>query len=60
MAGKLIMLITKTTRDETFYYVANAKEKKMNKTIQDIKNELSNGTLNSKETEEKSEEQKRL
>ncbi len=40
MAGKLIMLITKTTRDETFYYVANAKEKKMHKTIQDIKDEM--------------------
>jgi len=43
MAGKLIMLITKGTRDETFYYVANAKEKKMHKTIQDIKEELANG-----------------
>ncbi len=60
MAGKLIMLITKTTRDETFYYVANAKEKKMNKTIQDIKDGLSNETLNFKDSEEKSEEQKKL
>ncbi len=40
MAGKLIMLITKGTRDETFYYVANAKEKKMHKTIEDIKEEM--------------------
>ena len=47
VAGKLIMLITKGTRDETFYYVANAREKKMHKTIQDIKEEMSNGTLNS-------------
>lgn len=52
MAGKLIMLITKGTRDETFYYVANAKEKKMHKTIQNIKDEMLNGN--------KSEFQKRL
>lgn len=43
MAGKLIMLITKGTRDETFYYVANAREKKMKKTIEDIKEEMSLG-----------------
>ncbi len=42
IAGKLIMLITRTTRDETFYYVANAREKKMRKTIGDIKEELAN------------------
>ncbi len=40
IAGKLIMLITKGTRDETFYYVANAKEKKMHNTIENIKGEL--------------------
>jgi ERCC4-related helicase len=40
ISGKLIMLITKGTRDETFYYVANAKEKKMHKTIEDIKEEM--------------------
>ena len=48
IAGKLIMLITKGTRDEVYYYVANAKEKKMHKTIQDIKEEMSNGKLNAK------------
>ena len=41
MAGKLIMLITKDTRDESFYYVANAREKKMHKTIQEIKEDMS-------------------
>ncbi len=41
MKGKLIILITKNTRDETFYYVANAKEKKMHRTIQNIKEEMS-------------------
>jgi ERCC4-related helicase len=48
MSGKLIMLITKTTRDETFYYVANAKEKKMHRTIEDIKDEMANGKLKDK------------
>jgi ERCC4-related helicase len=43
MAGKLIMLITKNTRDETFYYVANARERKMHRTIEDIKEEMNNG-----------------
>ncbi|MDD5012141.1 MAG: DEAD/DEAH box helicase family protein [Candidatus Nanoarchaeia archaeon] len=52
MAGKLIMLITKSTRDESFYYVANAREKKMHKTIQDIKEDMLN--------KDKSEVQKRL
>ena len=56
MAGKLIMLITKTTRDETFYYVANAKEKKMHKTIQNIKEEMSREKIN----KDKSERQKTL
>jgi ERCC4-related helicase len=54
MSGKLIMLITKTTRDETFYYVANAKEKKMHKTIQNIKDEMANNKI------DKSEKQKTL
>jgi Fanconi anemia group M protein len=48
IAGKLIMLITKGTRDEIFYYVANAKEKKMHSTIQDIKKEIEEGKLYSK------------
>jgi len=55
MTGKLIMLITKNTRDETFYYVANAKEKKMHKTIQSIKDEMANDRL-----KDKSEKQKTL
>lgn len=52
-AGKLITLITKNTRDETFYYVANAKEKKMHKTIDDIKKEIKNKTSYIKEKKEK-------
>jgi ERCC4-related helicase len=51
MAGKLIMLITRTTRDESYYYVANAREKKMHKTIQDIKEEISTGKTNFKDVQ---------
>jgi len=42
MAGKLIMLIARGTRDETFYYVANAKEKSMHKAIEEIQGEIAN------------------
>jgi len=45
MEGKLIMLITKGTRDETFYYVSKAREKSMHTAISSIKEELSNGSL---------------
>lgn len=40
MKGKLIILITKGTRDETFYYVSRAKEKKMHKSLDEVKNNL--------------------
>ncbi len=42
MKGKLIMLVTKGTRDETFYYVSMAKEKSMHSAISSIKDELFN------------------
>jgi Fanconi anemia group M protein len=42
MKGKLIMLITKNTRDEAFYYVSRSREKKMHKAIDSIKEELKN------------------
>lgn len=38
--GKLIMLITKKTRDESFFYISRAREKKMKKVIEEIKNNL--------------------
>lgn len=41
MKGKLIILVTKGTRDESFYYVARAKEKRMHKAIDHIKDALS-------------------
>jgi ERCC4-related helicase len=41
--GKLIILITKKTRDETFFYVARSREKKMHSVISQIKEDLANG-----------------
>ncbi len=43
MKGKLIMLITKKTRDESFYYASRAREKKMHSSISQIKDDLANG-----------------
>ncbi|MEX0920549.1 MAG: DEAD/DEAH box helicase [Candidatus Pacearchaeota archaeon] len=40
--GKLIMIITKGTRDEAHFYVSKAKEKKMHNAIDSIKKTLSN------------------
>ena len=51
--GKLIMLITKKTRDETFYYISKNREKKMKKAISSIKEDLSNNKLNFKEHQKK-------
>ncbi len=53
MKGKLIILITKGTRDETYYYVSRAKEKKMHSAINNIKESLFKKS-------NKSEEQKTL
>ena len=41
--GKLIILITKKTRDESFYYVSRSREKKMEKAIDEIKEGFKNG-----------------
>jgi Fanconi anemia group M protein len=46
--GKLIILLTKRTRDETFYYVSRSKERKMHSAIDNIKEKLETGTLNDK------------
>jgi Fanconi anemia group M protein len=43
MKGKLIMLITKKTRDEAFFYVSKSREKKMKTAIESIKEDLNNG-----------------
>jgi ERCC4-related helicase len=44
MKGKLIMLITKKTRDEAFFYVAKSREKKMKTAIESIKEDFAKGT----------------
>ncbi|MEK6906737.1 MAG: DEAD/DEAH box helicase [Nanoarchaeota archaeon] len=49
--GKLIILITKKTRDEAFYYASRSREKKMHKIIGSIKEDF---------LKEKNEVQKRL
>lgn len=41
--GKLIILITKGTRDESFYYVSRSRERKMQTAIDSIKQDLING-----------------
>jgi len=43
--GKLIMLITKKTRDEAYYWSAFHKEKRMHSAIDSIKKEFQNGTF---------------
>lgn len=43
--GKLIILITKDTRDENYYYICRAREKSMHKAIDSVKKELQNGKL---------------
>lgn len=50
MKGKLIMLITKGTRDEAFYYVSRSKEKKMHKAINSIKENLKNNKIETQKT----------
>ena len=45
MEGKLIMLITRKTRDEAYFYVSKAKEKKMHSAINSIKDHLSKNKL---------------
>ncbi|MEM5843221.1 MAG: DEAD/DEAH box helicase [Candidatus Aenigmatarchaeota archaeon] len=44
--GKVIILITKNTRDEAYYWAAFHKEKRMRKIIYDIKKELANEAEN--------------
>jgi len=52
MKGKLIMLITKGTRDETFYYVSRSREKKMEGAIQGINEKLNQETKLTKKEKE--------
>ncbi len=61
--GKLIILITKSTRDEAYYYASRTKEKKMHSAIDSIRQDLNNQSLNNKKSlnnDDKSEQQKKL
>jgi len=40
--GKIIILITKNTRDESYYYVSRAREKQMNSAIETIRQDMKN------------------
>jgi len=54
MKGKLVILITKNTRDEGYYYVAKAKEKKMHTAIDSIKEDmLKKNNLKKEESQKK-------
>lgn len=50
MPGELIMLITKDTRDEAYYWSSIRKEKNMHKAIESIKNDFSNKSKNNQQT----------
>jgi ERCC4-related helicase len=47
--GKLIIIVTKGTRDERFFYVSRAREKKMKTTIEKIKKDMDLGILDYRE-----------
>lgn len=51
--GKLIILITKETKDEFAYYASRSKEKKMEKSIKEIKEEMKNKNLKEKKSVQK-------
>ena len=48
MKGKIIMLITKKTRDEAYFYASRAKEKKMHSAINTIRESLNWGNSGGK------------
>lgn len=49
MKGKIVMLITRKTRDEAYFYTSKAKERKMHTAISSIKESLKNKTVNDKQ-----------
>jgi ERCC4-related helicase len=54
--------MTENTLDEIFHYASRAKEKRMYRTIENIKKDLDNGTFNpnSEIEKQKKDEQKKL
>ncbi|MEK6935768.1 MAG: DEAD/DEAH box helicase [Nanoarchaeota archaeon] len=55
MKGRLIILITKDTLDEIFYYASRAKEKRMYNAIKEIKQDLDDGKPLIESSEDKKE-----
>jgi Fanconi anemia group M protein len=53
MPGELIVLVTKGTRDEAYYWSAIHKEKRMHKAISDIKEDMENEKINFDEKQKK-------
>lgn len=51
--GKLIMLLTKNSKDETSYYASRSREKRMKKIISEVKEDLASGKFNPREKQEK-------
>ncbi len=47
--GKVLIMMTKKTRDEAYFYISKAKEKKMHSAIDSIKKHLFKGELESQE-----------
>jgi len=61
MKGKLIILMTKATLDEIFYYASRAKEKRMYRAIENIKDDLNNNpNLNNHQNQKNKSKQKTL
>src|SRR3989338_6099635 len=60
MNGELIILLTLDTLDEIFYYTSKSREKRMYKTIDDIKKDIQDGKLNLKKKNKNEENQKKL
>ncbi len=48
MKGNLFILVTKDTRDQSYYYASIGKEKKMYRAIEELKNNLKNNNLEEK------------
>jgi Fanconi anemia group M protein len=53
MKGKLIMLVTKGTRDEAYYWAAFQKEKSMYKAIESLQDDLEQGKIDFTNKQEK-------
>ena len=49
--GKLIILVTKNTRDESFFWAAHHKEKQMYSAIEAIKQDIKDGSFNNVKSE---------